>query len=196
MMRHLLRGSTMLLLLGLAGLSWALGEMRFAVAGALICGLVEIGLALRARREKQQAPRDRSRLCAAQVSCTEQDGALSVALVGESEGRGGAPYVLLSRKLRTERHAGELNDDRPSIELSNPKWSIQGGIQDAYLTPRLLRLTLDARGAELLGIDQLCVTFEARNDQRQLERALSRILRGVPFTSERSMPEDAPPGLG
>jgi hypothetical protein len=58
---------------------------------------------------------------------------------------------------------------------------------------------LDARAAEVLGTNQVCVAFEAASEQRRLERALGRILRGVPFTSERSMPEEqtphTPPGV-
>jgi len=192
MMRQLVRGAAMLLLLGLAGVSFALEEIRFVLAGAAISCLVEVGLALRARRGRQQAPWDRSRVSAAQVSCTEQDGALTVALIGEDQGRGGAPYVLLSRRLRPERQVMAPNDDRPYLELSGQRWSVYGGIQDAYLSPQLLRLTLDARGAEVLGASQVCVTLKAGNDQRRLERALGRILRGVSFTSERSMPEDTP----
>jgi hypothetical protein len=198
MMRPLVRGAAMLLLLGLAGASLALEEIRFVLAGAAITCLVEIALALRARRGRPQAPWDRSRISAAQVSCTEQDGALTVALVGEDQGPGGAPYVLLSRMLRPERQAAAANDDRPYLELSDQRWSVYGGIQDAYLSPQLLRLTLDARGAEVLGASQVCVTLQAGNDQRRLERALGRILRGVSFTSERSLPEDTldtPPGV-
>ncbi|HSV79223.1 MAG TPA: hypothetical protein VLK85_08450 [Ramlibacter sp.] len=191
-MRNLVRGAAMLLLLGLAGASLALEEIRFVLAGVSISCLVEIGLALRARRSRAQAPRDRSRVSAAQVSCTEKDGALTVALIGEDQGPGGAPYVLLSRTLRPERQAMAPNDDRPYLELSDPRWSVYGGIQDAYLSPQLLRLTLDARGAEVLGASQVCVTLQAGNDQRRLERTLGRILRGVSFTSERSMPEDTP----
>ena len=101
-----------------------------------------------------------------------------------------AAYVLLSRTLRPGRQAVALDEDRPYLELSDQRWSVRGGIQDAYLSPQLLRLTLDARGAEALGASQVCVTLQEGNDQRRLERALGRILRGVSFTSERSMPED------
>jgi hypothetical protein len=192
MMRQLVRGAAVLLLLGLAGVSLALEQVRFALAGVAISCLVEIALALRARRSRPQARRDRSRVTAAQVSCTEQDGALTVALIGEDEGRGGPPYVLLSRTLRPEPQATAPKDERPYLELSHQRWSVYGGIQDAYLSPQLLRLTLDARGAEVLGASQVCVTLKAGTDQRRLERALSRILRGVSFTSDRSMPEDTP----
>jgi len=191
MKRLIVRGAATLLLLGLAGVSLALQEMRFVLAGVAISCLVEIGLALRARRSRLQARADRSRVSAAQVSCTEQDGALTVALIGEDAGRGSAPYVLLSRTLRCERQAAAPNEDRPYLELSGQKWSVYGGIQEAYLSPQLLRLTLDARGAEVLGASQVCVTLQAGNDQRRLERALGKILRGVSFTSERSMPEDS-----
>ena len=189
-MRRLVRGAAMLLLLGLAGVSLALEELRFVLAGVSISCLVEIGLALRARRSRTQASRDRSRLSAVQVSCTEQDGVLTVAMIGADQGRSGAAYVLLSRTLRLERQAVASDDDRPYLELSDQRWSVRGGIQDAYLSPQLLRLTLDARGAEALGTSQVCVTLQEGNDQRRLERALGRILRGVSFTSERSMPED------
>ena len=190
-MRRLVRGAALLLLLGLAGMSLALEEIRFVLAGVSIACLVEIGLALRARRGRTKAPSDRSRVSAVQVSCTEQDGVLTVAMIGEDQGRGGSSHVLLSRTLRCERQAVAPDDDRPYLELSDQRWSVRGGIQDAYLSPQLLRLTLDARGAEALGASQVCVTLHEGNDQRRLERALGRILRGVSFTSERTMPEDA-----
>lgn len=184
-----MRGAAVLLLLALAGLSLELNEIRFALAGVAIACLVEIALALRARRERPQAAVDRSRIAAAQVSCTEQDGALTVTLTGEPQGRAGAPYLLLSRPLRRAQ-AAPATEDRPYLELSDRTCSVYGSIQDAYLSPQILRLTLDPHGAEVLGTSQLCVTLQQGNDQRRLERALSKILRGVPFTSERSMPED------
>lgn len=190
MMRHLVRAAALLLLAGLAGAALALEETRFALAAVAIFGLTETGLALRARRNRAQAPRDRSRFTAAQVSCSQDDGALSVALIGEDQPLGAAPYLLLSRKLPPQGQAVAVDEDRPYLELSDRKRSVYGGIQDAHLLPRLLRLTLDARGAEVLGASQVCVTLQAGYDQRLLERALGRILRGVAFVSERSMPED------
>ena len=198
-MRQLVRGAAMLLLLSLAGVSLALEEIRFVLAGVSISCLVEIGLALRARRSTTQAAlSDRSRVSAVQVSCTEQDGVLTVAMIGEDQGRGGSSHVLLSRTLRPEPQAVAPDDDRPYLELSDRRWSVRGGIQDAYLSPQLLRLTLDARGADLLGASQVCVTLQEGTDQRRLERALGRILRGISFTSERTMPQDTadvPPGV-
>lgn len=190
MMRHLVRAASVLLLLALAGLSLAQQELRFALAGLAIAGLVEIGLALRARRGAPRAPRDRSRLAAVQVSCREHDGTLTVALVGERR-RGAAPHVLLSRRFAATGDA-QAPSDRPSLELSGPRWSVHGGIREAFLSPGLLRLALDARAAEALGVNQVSVALEPHIEQRALERALRRILRGVPFTSERSAPEDAP----
>jgi hypothetical protein len=198
MMRPLVRGAAMLLLLGLAGVSLALEEIRFVLAGVSISCLVEIGLALRARRSTTQALGDRSRVSAVQVSCTEQDGVLTVAMIGEDQGRGGSSHVLLSRTLRPEPQAVASDGDRPYLELSDPRWSVRGGIQDAYLSPQLLRLTLDARGAELLGARHVCVTLQEGTDQRRLERALGKVLRGISFTSERTMPQDTadvPPGV-
>jgi hypothetical protein len=182
MMRHLVRGASVLLLLALAGLSLAQQELRFVLAGAAIACLVEIGLALRARRDGPRGPGDRSRLAAVQVSCMEQDGALSVALVGEHR-RGTAPYVLLSRQLAATA---------PRLELSDPRRSVDGGLQEVILSPGLLLVALDARAAETLGAREVRVTLERDIEQRPLERSLRKILRGVPFTSERSMPEDAP----
>lgn len=189
MMRHLVRGTGVLLLLGLAGLSFLQEEIRFALAGVAILCLVEFGLALRARRGRRQAGGDRSRVSAARVSCIEKEDALTVALVGDDQGRGGAPYVLLSRALRPDAEAVAQQRDRPYLELSDRRWSVYGGIEEAYLSPQVLRLTLDARGAEALRARDVCVTLEGATEQRRLERALSRILRGVPFTSERSVPE-------
>jgi hypothetical protein len=185
MMRHLVRSAAFLQLLSFAGLSMAQEEPRFAVAGAAISCLVEIGLALRARRNGARASSDRSRLSAVQVACQEQDGALMVALLG-ARARGAAPYVLLSRQL-----AGSV-PGLPYLELSDRRWSVHGGIQEAVLSPGLLRLDLDPRGAEVLGARQVCVTLEPGIEQRPLERSLRKILRGVSFTSERSMPDDAP----
>jgi hypothetical protein len=78
----------------------------------------------------------------------------------------------------------------PYLELGDPKWSVHGGIREACLTPRLLHLALDPRAAEVLGTREVNVTLQADNDQRRLERALARVLRGVAFTSERSLPEE------
>jgi hypothetical protein len=192
MMRLLVRGAALLLLVGLGGVTFALGELRFALAGVAICCLVEIGLALRARRSRPDAAVDRSRLSATQVACTEHDGALTVRLTGEEQAGGRAAYVLLSRTLRLSQQPVRPNDDGPYLELCDRRWSVHGAIEDAYLTPGFLRLTLDARGAEALGAGQVCVALPTGNDQRSLERALGKILRGVPFTSDRSMPEEAP----
>ncbi|HEX7889762.1 MAG TPA: hypothetical protein VF522_10415 [Ramlibacter sp.] len=185
MMRHLVRSAALLLLLALAGLSLLQEELRFVLAGAAISCLVEIGLALRARRGGSRASGDRSRVAAVHMACQEQDGAMSVALVG-ARARGAAPYVLLSRQL-----AGSV-PGLPYLELSDRQWSLHGGIQEAVLSPGLLRLELDPRGAEVLGAARVCVTLEPDIEQRPLERSLRKILRGVSFTSERSMPEDQP----
>lgn len=190
MTRHLVRGAALLLLAALGGASMALHEIRFALAAGAIFCLVETGLALRRRRSRLPAPADRSRFTATRVACSQDDGALRVALIGQEPQRGATPYLLLSRKLPPQGRAVQVDEDRPSLELSDRKWSVHGGIQDAYLVPRMLRLTLDARGAEAVGASQICVTLQAGHDQRQLERALGRILRGVAFVSERSMPED------
>jgi hypothetical protein len=192
MIRHLVRGATLLLLLALAGAYLALQEIRFVVAAAAIGCLVEIGLALRARRDRPAAAADFSRFEAARVSCTEQDHALGVALLGEGQAGRAAPYLLLSRTLHPRPEAAARGDDGPYLELSVPARSVRGGIRDAYLSPRLLRVTLDARGAQALGTGEACVTLPAGVDQRRLERTLGRILRGVAFVSERSMPEEAP----
>lgn len=188
-MPHLVRSAGALLLLGLSGWSYVGGELQFAVAGAAVAILMEMGLALRARRETIPALRDRSRVSADQVSCTEQDGVLKVALVGKAQGRSKAPYVLLSRPLLGAPGA-ELRDERPCLELGDPKWSVHGGIREACLTPTELRLALRAGAAEVLGVAEVRVTLPAGQEQRQLERALRRVLRGVAFTSERSMPEE------
>lgn len=187
-MRMLVRGGALLLVLALAAGYFFLHEIRFVPAAAAIACLVELALWLRARAGKPAAAVDRSRLSAAAVSCTEQDGALTVTLTGANEGRASAPYVLLSRAPRSQQ-AAPVEGDAPYLEISDRRWSVHGGIQDAYLSPQLLRLTLDARGAQVVGADAVCVTLRDGIDQRRLERALSRILRGVPFTSERSVPE-------
>lgn len=187
MMRHVARGAALLLVLALALLSLALAESRFLFAAVAIFCLVETGLALRARRGRAQAPQDRSRFTAARVSCSEKDGVLSVALFGDGgQPPQAAPYVLLSRRLPTP--GAGLHEQRPYLELSGSKWSLHGGIRDAFLSPRLLRLTLDARGAEALGVTQVCVTLQGACDLRRLERTLGKILRGIAFTSERSLP--------
>lgn len=179
-MRHLVRGAALLLLLALAALSLVQQGLRFVLAGVAVAGLVEIGLALRARRNGPRAPRDR--LAATQVSCMEQDGALSLTLAGERR-RGAAPYLLLSRRLA---------DAAPRLELSDPRWTVEGGLQEVVLSPGLLRVSLDARAAQVLGTREVCVTLEGDIEQRPLERSLRRILRGVSFTSERSAPQEAP----
>jgi hypothetical protein len=184
------RGAALLLLVGFAGLSLALEETRFVLAAVAICCLVQIAIALRARRKRVAVPRGRSRFTAAQVSCSEKDGALSVALI-EDDARGAASYLLLSRKLRPQGQVAS-DEDHPYLELSDRKCSVYGGIQDAYLLPQSLCLTLDARAAGVLGATQVCVTLGTAYDQRRLERALSRILRGVAFVSERSMPDEVP----
>lgn len=179
-MRHFVRSASLLLLLALAALSLAQGELRFVLAGVAVSCLVEIALALRARRDGPGTPR--GRLAAVQVSCLEQDGMLSVTLAGERR-RGAAPYLLLSRRLA---------DAVPRLELSDPQWSVEGGLREVVLTPALLRVALDARAAEVLGAQEICVTLEGDIEQRPLERLLRKILRGVSFTSERSAPQEAP----
>lgn len=179
-MRHLVRSASVLLLLAFAALSLAQEELRFVLAGVAVSCLVEIALALRARRDGPRAPGDR--LAAVQVSCMEQDGALGVMLAGERR-RGAAPYLLLSRQLAAPR---------PRLELSDPRWSVEGGLEEVVLSPGLLRVALDARAAEVLGARELCVTLEGDIEQRPLERSLRKILRGVSFTSERSAPQEAP----
>ena len=188
---HLIRAVSALFLLSLAGWSVESGELQFAAAGAAIAALVETALALRARRERANDVQDRSRFSAVQVSCTEQDGTVAVALVGKAQGRSRAPYVRLSRPLLGAPGAEE-RDERPCLELGEPKWSAPGGIREACLTPQVLRLVLRAPAAEALGAEEVCVTLPAGQDQRQLERALRRVLRGVAFTSERSLPQEDP----
>jgi hypothetical protein len=189
MMRHLVRGATLLLVLGLVALFLAQQELRFVLAAVAIACLVEVALALRMRRDKLQARTDRSGFAAARISCTEEDQTVSVALVAEPRRRGTAPYVLLSRSLLPQAPAaGELE---PYLELSDRRWSVHGGIRDAYLSPQLLRVTLDARAAEVLEAQEVCIRLQPGFDQRRLERSLRRILRGVAFVSERSMPDES-----
>ena len=187
-MRAAVRATGLLLLLALAGLSFWQREIRFGLAGVAIQLLLEIGLALRARRNGLQLVRDRSRVSAARISCVEQAGALTLTLSGDEEGRGPTPYVLLSRPLQPGTQNVEPRCE-PYLELSDGKWSVTGGIQDAYLSPHLLRLTLNARGTEALRANDICVTLETPSEQRRLERALGKVLRGVPFTSDRSLAE-------
>ena len=187
-MRRLVRGATLLLLLALAAIGHALEEPRFFLAAAAIGALVELGLALRARRSRSSAPDERARFTASQFSCSQQENTVSVSLRAEDAPRGTAPYLLLSRTLPKGATPGA---DRPYLELSGRKWSVHGGIQDAHLSPRLLQVTLDARGAEALGAPEIQVALAEGFDQRQLERGLRSVLRGVAFISERSLPEEA-----
>lgn len=184
----LVRTFGVLLLVALAGLAFVLEEVRFVLAGLAIQALVEIGLALRARRGRAAAAAgDRTRVCAARISCVEKEGALVVTLTGGEQGRRAAPYVLLSRALRPGAPDVGPRTDAPYLELSDPKWSVHGGIQEAYLSPQLLQLTLDERGAAVLRASEIRVTLDTPGEQRRLERALSRVLRGVPFTSDRTI---------
>lgn len=192
MMRVLVRALAVLLLFALAGLSFQLREIRFAAAGAAVLVLVEIALALRVRRAGQRAVRDPSRFRAASISCDEKDGVLRVTLAGEAQGRTPAPYVLLSRTLQPGPQPVEPHRDGPGLELSDPGLCVHGGIQDAYLSPRELRLTLNAHGAATLRASDVRIALPAPGEQRRLERALSRILRGVRFTSDRSLDEMEP----
>ena len=181
--RHIVRGTGVLLLASLAGLSFVQAEPHLADAGVAVAALVELGLALRARRNRLAAVRDRSRVSAERVTCTEQHGALTVMLAGNAQGA----YVLLSRTLRP---GAAPSRDGPHLELGDPKWSVQGGIREAWLNPRALRLELDAHASQVLGAEEVNVALDAGIDQRRLERALAKILRGVAFTSERSTPEE------
>ena len=188
--RHVVRGTGVLLLAGLSALSFVQREPQFAAAGVGVAALVELGLALRSRRNRLAQVWDRARVSAERVAFTEQDGALAVSLVGNAEGASAPPYVLLARAMRSGVNGGAASRDGPYLELGDPKWSVHGGIREACLTPRLLRLSLAPEAAEVLGAGEVTVTLNAGNDQRRLERALARILRGVAFTSERSMPEE------
>lgn len=189
MMSHLIRALAALLLLGLGAMFLVLEEVRFLFAAAAIGCLVEIALALRARRGRARRAVDRARFAAARISCSEQGDCVSVTLAAAQPRRGAAPYVLLSRARPTGHDAVPSQDDGPDLELSGAKDSIHGGIRDAYLSPRLLRVTLDSRGAELLGIQEICVTLPPGYDQRGVERTLRRVLRGVAFVSDRSLPD-------
>jgi hypothetical protein len=192
-MALLVRAATVLLCVALAACSVALQDLRFAFAAAAILCLVELALALRARAGRRSDPHHPSRLAAARVSYTEQEGVLAVTLSGASDGRPlGAPCVVVSRTLRPPPDGTAPGG--PRLALSAPPVSIYAAIQEADLSPQLLRLLLDARAAEALGSETVCVTLPAGTDQRLLERALGRILRGVPFTSDRSLPE-AEPGM-
>lgn len=184
-MRLLVRGTALLQFLALAGLWFLSHDTRFLLAGVAIVCLVEVGLLLRARAGRPAASGERSRISAAHVSYGEQDGAVTVTFTGENDGRASAPYVLLSRVLRSGQ-AGADAADGPYLELSDRQWSVYGGIQEAYLSPQRLCLTLNRRGSEVLGAETVSVALRYPRHQRQLERALSRIVRGVPFTSERS----------
>lgn len=181
--RHVVRGTGVLLLASLVGLSSVRAEPQLADAGVAVAALVELGLALRARRNRLAAVRERARVSAERVTCTEQHGALTVMLAGNAQGS----YVLLSRTVRS---GAAPSRDGPYLELGDPKWSAHGGIREASMTPRLLRLALDAQAAQVLGAGEVNVTLDAGIDQRRLERALAKILRGVAFTSERSAPEE------
>ena len=185
MMPHVVRGAAALLLVCLAAVTVNLEEVRFVLAGVAVLCLVELGLALRARRQGAQIPRDRCRFSAAQVACTEEHGIASVRITGDSAA-GRPRYVLLSRSL-----GGDRPGSGPCLELSDPGCAFQGEIQEAYLTPGSLHLALAPRASTLLGAAQVKVTLPAGTDQRRLERALGKILRGVPFTSDRSPPEDS-----
>lgn len=188
-MLHLVRAAGVLLLLGLSGWAYVSGELQFAAASLAVAILMEILIALRARRDQPAPVQDRSRLSAVQVTCTEEDGVLKVALLGKEHARRSkAPYVLLSRPLLGAPGA-ELRDERPCLELGAPKWSVHGGIREACLTPQELRLELRAGAAEALGVEEVRVMLPMGQDQRQLERPLRRVLRGVAFTIERSLPQ-------
>lgn len=188
-MALVVRVATVLLWVAFAALSFTLGEIRFAVAATAIFCLAEIALALRARAARRAQAFHPSRLAAASVSYTDQGGVLAVTLSGTGEGRRpGTPCVVVSRAMAAP---GAAAPGGPCLELSARKGSIRAGIEDAYLSPHLLQLAVDARAAQALGADAVCVTLPAGTDQRLLERALGRILRGVPFTSERSMPQPA-----
>jgi hypothetical protein len=189
-LRYLVRGTGVLLLASLSGLSFVRGEPQFAAAGVAVAALVELGLALRARRNQPAPAPDRSRVSAERVTCTEQDGAWTIALVGNAQGASAPTYVLLSRTQRPGAPGAAPSREGPYLELGDPKRSVHGGIREACLTPRLLHLALDTHAAEVLGTGEVNVTLHAGNDQRRLERALARILRGVAFTSERSLPEE------
>ena len=189
MMGHVVRGAALLLLIALAIVTVNLEEVRFVLAGGAILCLVELGLALRARRQGAKIASDRCRISAAQVACTEEDGSIAVRMTGDSRGGGRPPYVLLSRSL-----GGDAQCIGPYLELSGKRCAFQGEIREAYLSPGSLRLALAPRANALLGATQVAVTLPAGTDQRRLERALGKILRGVPFTSDRSLPEDCPEG--
>lgn len=184
-MAFAVRAFTVLLCAALAGLYLALGETRFALAAAAIACLVEIALALRARAGGRGGRSDPSRMAATGVSYADHDGVLAVTLSGSD----GAPSLVLSRNVRPppDTHAPACG---PRLDLSRPKGAIQAGIRDAYLSPQLLRLAVDTQSAQALGAETVCITLPAGTDQRLLERALGRILRGVPFTSDRSVPEE------
>lgn len=186
MMGHVLRGAATLLLVALAMVTVHLEQIRFVLAGAAILCLVELGLALRERRQGAPVASERCRISAAQVAYPEEDGSIAVRMTGHSQGNGRPAYVLLSRSL-----GGDASSIGPRLELSDKRCAFQGEIQEAELWPGSLRLALAPRASTMLGATQVSVTLAVGTDQRRLERALGKILRGVPFTSERSLPADS-----
>lgn len=187
-MAWMVRAAAALLWGPLAACAVAQGEVRFAIAAAAIFCLVELALALRARAGLRAGSRDASNFAAESVSYTEHDGVLAVSF--GSGGKRRASGVVVSRTLRPPPDASTPGG--PRVEVTGWRGAIHAGVEDAYLSPQRLRLVVDARAAQALGTDTLCVTLPAGTDQRLLERALGRILRGVPFTSERSMPPAEP----
>lgn len=188
-MRRLVRVATALLCAALAGFSVMLEDRGFAFAAAAVLGLEEMALALRARRASRAGRVRPSSFDAARISYSEQDGVVALTLSGAEEKRSVPACVVLSRNVRS-RADTTAQAGGPRLELSPPRRAMDSVIEGAWLSPGLLRLALDARAAASLGAETICVRLPQGADQRGLERALGRILRGIPFTSERSVPEE------
>lgn len=125
-----------------------------------------------------------ARFSAVQIACLEEDGVLTVVFGGAPEGDCDPPYLLLSRTLAPDAHDVKLGQDCSYLELSDQSKSVYGGISSVHLSPREIRVVLDARGKRALALKdaEICVSFAPSAEKDRLEQALRRVLNGVSFS--------------
>jgi hypothetical protein len=112
------------------------------------------------------------------VSLTEKEGVLELAFGTGSDAPGDAPYLLLQRTLAPSPQDRQHGMDQVYVEWSSQSRSTYGKVAAAQAIEGKLLVTMDATGAEMLGVRRIEVTFDsALADANHLRHALDRLLR-------------------
>jgi hypothetical protein len=112
------------------------------------------------------------------VSCTEEDGVLTVAFAAACK-EGDPPYLILQRALQPG------DEDAPYLELSDQVRSAYGHVTAVHLAPTALRIDLDLQGARRLGATCVQLRLQSQGERYPLlANSIRRIFEGVPLSCE------------